>query len=83
MPNAALDVLDGMLVLDPTKRLATQAILNSPWLRDINPDEIPPPKLDCIAFIFNCVLCFVWMVGVNNYFVQRLGKQKQYLKQRS
>jgi serine/threonine protein kinase len=44
LPKVALDVLDGMLTLDPSKRLSAKAVLDSPWLKDLNPDRIPPPK---------------------------------------
>jgi serine/threonine protein kinase len=44
LPKVALDVLDGMLALDPSRRLSAKAVLDSPWLKDVNPDLIPPPE---------------------------------------
>lgn len=44
MPKTALDLLDQMLELDPSKRISAQAAIESPFLKDINPEDIPPPE---------------------------------------
>ena len=38
MPNSALDLLDGMLALDPKKRLSARQALDGDWLRGVDPD---------------------------------------------
>ncbi|KAL7734496.1 hypothetical protein ACLKA6_010815 [Drosophila palustris] len=45
MPASALDLLDKMLDLDPDKRITAEDALRSPWLKNINPDEMPTPQL--------------------------------------
>ncbi|XP_023031961.1 cyclin-dependent kinase 12 isoform X2 [Drosophila willistoni] len=45
MPASALDLLDKMLDLDPDKRITAEDALRSPWLKKINPDEMPTPQL--------------------------------------
>ncbi|KAH8295654.1 hypothetical protein KR018_001598 [Drosophila ironensis] len=45
MPAPALDLLDKMLDLDPDKRITAEDALRSPWLKKINPDDMPTPQL--------------------------------------
>ncbi|XP_044271086.1 cyclin-dependent kinase 12 isoform X1 [Tribolium madens] len=45
MPQTALDLLDKMLDLDPEKRISAEDALKSPWLKNINPEQICAPEL--------------------------------------
>lgn len=44
LPKSALDLLDEMLILDPSRRISCKDALKHPFLRDIDPDNVPPPK---------------------------------------
>ena len=43
MPRPALDLLDAMLCLDPSKRITSEQALNCEWLRNIS--NMSPPML--------------------------------------
>ncbi|XP_044753976.1 cyclin-dependent kinase 12 isoform X1 [Coccinella septempunctata] len=45
MPASALELLDKMLELDPDKRITAEDALKSPWLKNINPEQISAPEL--------------------------------------
>uniref|UniRef100_A0AC35TN63 Protein kinase domain-containing protein n=1 Tax=Rhabditophanes sp. KR3021 TaxID=114890 RepID=A0AC35TN63_9BILA len=44
IPAGALDLLDAMLTLDPRRRLSADEICNHPWLINIDPKTIEPPR---------------------------------------
>jgi cyclin-dependent kinase 12/13 len=44
MPPQSLDLLDEMLVLDPSKRVTAEQAIASAWLANVDPAIIPPPK---------------------------------------
>lgn len=44
LPSQALDLMDQMLLLDPQKRITATEALKSEFLKDVNPNEIEPPK---------------------------------------
>lgn len=45
MPTPSLDLLDSMLVLDPDRRITAEDALKSSWLKNVIPDQLPPPQL--------------------------------------
>ncbi|KAK9892869.1 hypothetical protein WA026_022549 [Henosepilachna vigintioctopunctata] len=45
MPASSLELLDRMLELDPEKRITAEDALKSPWLKNINPEQISAPEL--------------------------------------
>lgn len=44
LPNLACDLLDHMLTLDPSRRCTAQEAIDSPWLRNIDPDRVRMPE---------------------------------------
>uniref|UniRef100_A0A182JQ52 Cyclin-dependent kinase 12 n=1 Tax=Anopheles christyi TaxID=43041 RepID=A0A182JQ52_9DIPT len=45
MPMPSLELLDSMLVLDPDRRITAEDALKSNWLKNVIPEQLPPPQL--------------------------------------
>ena len=48
LPPVALDLLDRMLILDPSKRITSEESLQHEFLKDVDPAKIAPPR-----YVFN------------------------------
>lgn len=46
MPPLALDLIDKMLELDPSRRITAENALKSPWLQPIQSHLVSPPKYE-------------------------------------
>lgn len=50
LPPVALNLLDRMLILDPSKRITSEESLQHDFLKDVDPTKIAPPRYVSIQY---------------------------------
>lgn len=79
LPPGALDIFDNLLSLDPRRRLCATKVLEHPWLKKLDPSQIPALSLpmDQGSPLFHFILFFVvWFLDCHERWMRQQRSEK-------